>query len=237
MIEDKRNELHEKAYNLAFHYYIRSGQVPPLVAAIASVTSSKAAFETAMRKYSADQPRVPAGNGRESGRWAGGNGSGDTSSQKDPGAVPVKLNDGSTVLNPNTGNPVLMPKGVSLSDNAKTGETLNSLPSIFSGDVASPQKEQAMVNLLGTNGLMDYQRLYDGGKFNATYTDFGNYNYGVVAAADGYTLPQAMLSAGLHNVYVGNHDVNLPYLVDHSENTFIPMGYSDYTSGRITSFH
>ena len=52
MIEAKREELHEKAKNLAFHYYVRSGQVPPLVAGIIGVTASAEAFEQALHKYS-----------------------------------------------------------------------------------------------------------------------------------------------------------------------------------------
>jgi hypothetical protein len=64
-LELRRTELHEKAQNLAFHYYIRSGIVPPLVAGIVAVTSSPEAFKTALPISRAFPPAIPmAGNGR-----------------------------------------------------------------------------------------------------------------------------------------------------------------------------
>jgi hypothetical protein len=224
-LDTRRAELHDKAQNLAFHFYIRSGKVPPLIAGIAEVTSTTEAFKTAL-KFDPDQPRVPAGNGQESGQWtSGGDGGG---GNKDPGAVPVTLSDGSVVNNPNTGKPLLMPKGVSLSDNAATGQAMGLLP--------PPAGEIALAAYMWPGRPMDYQRLYDGGKFNATYTDFGNYNFGVVTAAMGYSLSQAMIAAGAFNKYVQrNRDTSGAHQTDASENTFIPMGFNDYASKRITS--
>ena len=65
---------------------------------------------------------------------------------------------------------------------------------------------------------------------------FGNYNYGVVAAAAGYSLDEATIAAGAFNKYWSrNIDTSGAYGTDASENIFIPMGYQAYTSGNIIS--
>lgn len=73
MLEYKVFELHQKAQNVAFSWYIRKGFVPPLLTEILAATMSLDTF----RKYNPDwpnQPRVPAGHPGQGGRWTDGNG-------------------------------------------------------------------------------------------------------------------------------------------------------------------
>ncbi|MFA4994216.1 MAG: hypothetical protein WC521_02805 [Bdellovibrionales bacterium] len=82
----KRQAVHAHARAVAAQYYIRRGYVPALPVEIAKATASDEAF----LKYREDQPRVPAGNGRESGRWTdegGGGGNGTTSESEYPDAI------------------------------------------------------------------------------------------------------------------------------------------------------
>lgn len=68
-------------------------------------------FEIALRrlrrKYSPDQPRVPAGNGRESGQWTdgGGNGAGRDSSTGDEGIGNTREASGPSADRPSDGDP------------------------------------------------------------------------------------------------------------------------------------
>jgi hypothetical protein len=69
-LEEKLFDLHKKARCAAFAHYLRKGFIPPHLTDIVNATSSVQAF----LKYNDDQPRVPAGNGRESGQWTSGDG-------------------------------------------------------------------------------------------------------------------------------------------------------------------
>jgi hypothetical protein len=57
--------LHREAEGLAFTCYLRTGHVPPLLLQILHAAQSPELF----LKYSADQPRVPAGNPGTGGRF------------------------------------------------------------------------------------------------------------------------------------------------------------------------
>jgi hypothetical protein len=92
--------------------------------------------------YNPDEPRLAAGQ-TGGGQWTTGGGAGDdrnadgspstaVATHHAPGdPVPVVLRDGSVVINPNTHEPLLMPYGVSLEDNAKFGESISGYPSLF----------------------------------------------------------------------------------------------------------
>ncbi len=103
-------------------------------------------------KFSADQPRVPAGSGSESGRWTssaggaaavqegrsvspatsqGGARAGAAEPSKPGEPVPVVLNNGTVAKDPITGKPIVQPAGVSLAQNVKIGEALSLLPTKF----------------------------------------------------------------------------------------------------------
>lgn len=147
--------------------------------------------------------------------------------------IPVVLPDGTYVLDQN-GNPILMPSGVSLADNAALGEQLAQLQSMF--DIADPSdinpvREQEMIDLFQRGAPMDYQRA--GGTFHQEYVDFGNYDFGVVAAAAGYTKEEAIFAAGMYNL-TGTGDKSGPWFNNQRNLSFISMGYDDYKSGKIT---
>lgn len=175
---------------------------------------------------------------------------------QDPGATQAMLNNGQPVTykGPSfegnngqttpTGATLVMPQGISLSNNAALGEKLSLMPSVFtpggklptlsSGLASLPAKEAAMTALFAPSvGLMDYQRNYSNdGNINRAYINFGNYNYGVVAAAAGYDLDQALFASGIANLWgSGNHTgamfnnpANIPW---------IKQGFSDYMEGLI----
>jgi hypothetical protein len=74
---------------------------------------------------------------------------------------------------------------------------------------------------------MDYQRIY-----GPTFIDFGNYNYGVVAAAAGYTEREALIAAGAYN-FTGNGDKSGIYFNSPRNMQLIEAGFDDYKSGWI----
>ena len=148
--------------------------------------------------------------------------------------VPVVLPDGTTVTGPD-GAPILMPSGVSLADNAALGELLSQEPSYITGPPPTifdeTERDAAMLALFQEYGPMDYQR--SSGVFNADYRDFGNYNYGVVAAAAGYTKDQALAAAGAYNATRSN-DTSGVYGNSPRNAEYIEKGYDDYVAGKIT---
>jgi hypothetical protein len=149
--------------------------------------------------------------------------------------IPVVLNDGSVVQNPRTNGPLLQPDTVSLAENVQIGQILSLLPSAFSIPPGEPIREAAMTALFFQGQPMDYQRVYSiDGEINKDYVDFGNYNYGVVAAAAGYTFDQAILAAGMVNL-LGGGKKSGPYFNNPRNLQFITMGYGDYTGGRIVN--
>jgi hypothetical protein len=217
------------------------------------------------RKFDADQPRVSAGNGRESGRWTSGAGGAAggvsdvsgaavregrsvspagssgvvpaaASETPNPGEpVPVVLNNGTMAQNPRTHGPLLQPAGVSLAQNAKIGEALSLLPTKFSTPPGDPAREAAMAALFLPGWPMDYQRVYSvNGKINPNFIDFGNYNYGAVAAAAGYTREQVLLGAGVANL-LGSGKKDGPMFNNPKNIPFINAGYDDYKAGLIGS--
>ncbi len=136
-----------------------------------------------------------------------------------------------------------MPKGISLANNVAIGRQLSDLSSIFSRTANPsayalptdffPEKEAGMIALFWPRQSMDYQRIYSDNNFDSAYTDFGNYNYGVVAAAAGYTPEQALLGSGLYNLIRGRSDISGSMYNSIPGLKLITAGYNDYISGRI----
>jgi len=137
---------------------------------------------------------------------------------EDPGPAKAVLNNGEAVIN-DKGETLLMPSGVSLSDNAALGEKLSLLPSVFTPGISAPTpllyginslpaKETAMIALFAPGQSMDYQRTYSDtpDHINEAYINFGNYNFGVVSAAAGYDLNQALSAAGAVNIFTYAHE-------------------------------
>jgi RHS repeat-associated protein len=142
--------------------------------------------------------------------------------------VPVVLNgsNSAAVRDPYTKGPLLQPAGVSLADNARDGEKLR--------DKSFLTKAKAMYDRFWHNKSEDYQRVaaQDGKKFDKTFSDFGNYNYGVVAAAAGYTIGQATLGAGVANLF-GGGEKSGKYFNDPRNMHFFVLGFNAYQSGQI----
>ncbi len=146
----------------------------------------------------------------------------------------VTLNDG-TVPKDHLGNPLKKPPGVSLENNARLGQSLSRLDEIpgmgMHGELV---KAAAMMALFSRKtGSMDYQWVYrTNDKDNPDYIDFGNYNYGVVAAAAGYSWNDTMIAAGLANS-TGSGDKSGPWWNSSRNLPLIRQGYEDYEAGKI----
>lgn len=115
------------------------------------------------------------------------------------------------------------------------GEALKYLPSVFDGPapLVTPIRDAAMSALFFQNGFFDYQRKYsENGLINRTHIDFGNYNFGVVAAAAGYSLNQAFLGAGVANLF-GWGDKSGQFFGNPKNIPFIAAGFLAYKNGKI----
>lgn len=199
----------------------------------------------ALQKYSPDQPRVPAGN-PDGGQWTRDGGGAD-------GAVLAYLDDGEPVVYTGetiwdsrgsillqSGQVLMMPKDVSLAENAILGEKIKHLPSILSAETIPtiltgniPLRELAMAELFAPGQKLDYQRTRSRtDKINKTYINFGNYNFGVVAAAAGYDLGTTLVASGVANLW-GKGDRSGPFHNNPRNMPWIIMGYNDYKNGRI----
>ena len=130
-----------------------------------------------------------------------------------------------TNTNPKTGAPLAQPPGVSLQTNAAIGAAVGLLP--------FPIREGAMAALFLPNGLMDYQRSFrSNGLVNRNYVDFGNYNFGVVAAYAGYPLPVALAGAGAANP-LGTGVKTGPFGSNPNNNIEIKAGYNAAVKGKL----
>ena len=81
---------------------------------------------------------------------------------------------------------------------------------------------------------MDYQEIYGtDGKINRDYIDFGNYNFGVVAAAAGFSRKEAEIYAGLANLLFGGGEKSGPFWNKQRNLLMLLKGHDDYKSGKI----
>ncbi len=156
----------------------------------------------------------------------------------------VVLNDGSVVKN-NKGEPMKKPRGVSLEENARIGQALaaqeeqaavDAQQGIVSLDdgIINP-KDASMIALFWPGlGSMDYQRKFGtDGKIDRDYIDFGNYNYGVVAAAAGYSWEYATMASGLANLLGGGKKPLRDKFNNPDNLKMIRQGFDDYGAGKI----
>lgn len=213
----------------------------------------------AIRKYNpnvAEEARVPAGE-TGGGRWSD-DGGGDAGGQAqlasndtvvmsdatkptppaDQDKNHVVLNDG-TIVKDSFGNPMMKPPDVSLEANALKGQEMlrlyNAMVQTNGGDAAEQWRDATMLGLFSRRwGSMDYQWLYspDGKSYNRDYIDLGNYNYGVVAAAAGYSWSYATTASGIANLF-GGGDKTGPMFNNRRNLKMIRQGYDDYNSGKI----
>ena len=143
-------------------------------------------------------------------------------------AYPYKvltLRDGSVVIGTN-GKPITMPKDVSLYDNVRIGDSiLDELP---------PTRYGMMVGYFAPHiGVWDYQRTCSTDKlYNRRYIDFGNFNYGAVAAAAGYDETESIIYAAAFNQFGSGNREGLLWGNKHNER-MIRAGWNAYTNGNI----
>jgi hypothetical protein len=174
----------------------------------------------ALRKYSADQPRVPAGN-RDGGQWMREDGSGDgaaASSTKPKAAHPrtqrlptvhdvpkdavtVKAGDGTSFLAPPDAN----------------------FPEIYAAAKANGKNSDATKAAIGQFGTYDFQR--KDGNFYTAYIDASNYAVGVYMAGAGYGYT-TMLVYGA--IYAMTHSSNWE---SESHIVWWTKGWNDATNG------
>jgi hypothetical protein len=99
--------------------------------------------------------------------------------------------------------PLLVPNNVSIKDNARAGEKIlaeynKALETDAHG--ADGDRFGTMMRLFDYGGEMDYQRTYGAhGHINQSYIDIGNYNYGPVMAAAGYSWTMTAVAATVVN--------------------------------------
>ena|GEM_PF-5403488 len=144
--------------------------------------------------------------------------------QKHPYKI-LTLSDGSKIIG-YKGTSICLPSDVSLYENVKFGERLRGLPS----DVRTAD----MVLLFSPYiGLMDYQRTHSSDdKYNLRYIDFGNFNYGAVAAAAGYDEEEAVRYAAYVN-QLGQGDKTGKYGSNPRNEAMIRAGWHTYHDDKI----
>jgi hypothetical protein len=117
----------------------------------------------------------------------------------------------------------MQPSTVNLASNAKEAKG-------WMGITASAH----MAKKFRRGGDWDYQRTFgSGGKVNPIYINIGNYNYGVVAAAAGYTLDEAQAATGIVNL-TGRGTKSAEYYGGNPRNAgWIAKGWRAYSNGLI----
>jgi len=149
----------------------------------------------------------------------------------------VTLRDGSVVTDYRD-NPMKKPPDVSLEGNARLGEEIfrqyQAMAQTAGFDAAEKWRDATMIQLF--LGSVNYQRIYgsDGEHYNKDFIDFGNYNFGVVAAAAGYSWGYAITGSGFANLF-GSGDKSGPYFNNPRDLAMIRKGFNDFLEGRIVT--
>jgi hypothetical protein len=139
---------------------------------------------------------------------------------------------------------MLMPADVSLAENARAGQKLSAfaipIDPRFPDEMGAPLdlRMPTMVGWFTPHvGTMDYQSLYGSAlHYDRRYLDITNCNYGIVAAAAGYSKEEALMSAGNVNGFLhpfSAEDKAGPFENKVRNADMIIKGYDDYKAGRI----
>jgi guanyl-specific ribonuclease Sa len=120
--------------------------------------------------------------------------------------------------------PIAVPPGYFPDETARIGESLANLP--------LGVKEAKMYELVQRGGPMDYQRP-DGVNVDKRLIPIANYNYGVLAAAAGYSDRQAVVAAGIYNT-TGTGNKEGPYFTNKHYYPMIAAGLRDYRAGKFS---
>lgn len=157
--------------------------------------------------------------------------------------------DGRPVIDPNTYQPYPRPgkpKPLDVAANIAFGKYISPFRDSYT-DPYRPDirpgfdsRDMAMAEQFATGRSMDYQRphgllgamLFGNGHNeyrNDAYRNVGNYNFGAVAAAAGYTLDEALNAAGLYNRTLGRtHKDDTQYGVKADAAVNITHGFNDF---------
>ena len=136
-----------------------------------------------------------------------------------------RTRSGSSVIDPRSGYPMLVPKGVSIRETVRQGEFFNGA---FS-------REQQAIDAFQPGGRMDFQRTHSTLRLRSgevavdqRFVAIGNYNFGVYVAASGMSLEWALRGAGaVYFVQTRNG------LHNARNESLIVSGYRDYMSGSV----
>lgn len=167
-----------------------------------------------VRKWSDNQPRVPAGSGRESGRWTSGDAAGGSNEaplvegrsagtdsgkvKKAPGlpkdAIVVIRPDSSTIDDPESPTGKLMaPPRANFKEVYAAGERIANWPLMQQRDSAKTALQQF--------GTYDFQREKATNTWFSEYVHAANYAVGVYMAGAGYGLYQSLAIAQAYAVF------------------------------------
>lgn len=134
------------------------------------------------------------------------------------------------------GGPILVPNNVSIEDNVRAGEKiLADYNKAIEADDNGAEGDRlgTMITLFNYGGEMDYQRTYGtNGHINQDYIDIGNYNYGAVMAAAGYSWTMTAVAATMVN-WKGEGDKSGPLWSNPRNLDIARRGYDDYKAGKI----
>jgi putative RNase toxin 44 of polymorphic toxin system len=98
---------------------------------------------------------------------------------------------------------------------------------------AERERRRYIVDHATSSTGLDQRKFGVNGKINRDYIDFGNYNYGVVAAAAGYSWEYATTASGLANL-LGSGKKSLQDKFNNPDNLkMMRQGFDDYRAGKM----
>jgi RHS repeat-associated protein len=137
--------------------------------------------------------------------------------------VPATFPNGQGIVDMRTGGPLLIPQPVSLERSVRLGAYIRG--------VAPGLRGLVMARIFAPRGMLDYQRTYsDNGNVVPDLIDAGYYQFGVIAAAAGYSLPDTFDGAGIANMF-GNGDKTGPSGTNAYFISNTAAGWYDYNMG------
>jgi hypothetical protein len=160
----------------------------------------------------------------------------DSGATNSPSSPPTLANaKGETVIDPNTKQPYPVPPGMDIAANVAKGKTIAPLAGSLEIDGIPVDGRAAYMTAWFAPGFeMDYQRpIWTFGPRAMQYRNVTNYNFGAVAAAAGYTLEQALVSAGTYNRNLGNpQSTDTRYGIPADAVGNITQGWNDSANGK-----
>jgi len=153
-------------------------------------------------------------------------------------ATPYRRSDGSNFIDERTGQPMLIPTGVSIKNTVRFAKQVGPFPF---------NRRAAASIIFSPGGVYDFQRtkskLLDPSgvvKIDKRFIAIGNYNFGVYAAAAGMSLAEAQTGASavyhrsfLKELFTGWKDWSGPSYNNAINGRQIKQGYEDYINHKI----